>query len=455
MKLWGLWLGPVVAILLGGVLNLQGSPPAAVWTASITALTALWWIFEPIPIPATSLIPLAMFPLVGVLTPNEVGSAYGNEMILLLTGGFMLSSAMERSGTHRRIALGMVALFGGNNGRRLVLGFMVASAVLSMWISNAATSLMLLPIVVAVIEKVQDEKLSLALLLGYAYAASVGGIGTPIGTPPNLIFMQNYESLVGEEISFLEWMSWTLPVVLVMIPIIWLWLTRRIESTTRIELPPVGDWRSEEKRTLTVFAATALFWITRSDPFGGWQELLNLPGANDASVALLAVVALFLIPNGKGEQLLDWPTAVKIPWGVLLLFSSGIVIAKAFTKSGLSQEIGDQLASLSTLPIPLLIGLLCLVITFMTEVTSNTAIASLMMPILAATASSTGIDPKLLMVPAALTASFAFMLPVATAPNAVVFSSGRVTVRQMASEGFVLNLVGVIVVTTYFSLVFG
>ncbi len=455
MKQWALWLGPVVAVLLGSALYQQQLPPAAAWTAGITALTALWWIFEPIPIPATSLIPLAMFPLIGVLTPDEVGAAYGNEMILLLTGGFMLSCAMERSGTHRRIALGMVSLLGGTNARRLVIGFMMASAALSMWISNAATTLMLLPIVVAVIEKVPDERLSLALLLGYAYAASVGGIGTPIGTPPNLIFMQNYEALVGEEVSFITWMSWTLPVVFVMIPLIWFWLTRRIESTTKIELPPVGTWRSEEIRTLAVFATTAFLWITRSDPFGGWQKLLNLSYANDASVALLAVVAMFLIPNGKGEKLLDWPTAVSIPWGVLLLFSSGIVIAEAFTKSGLSQEIGDQLATLSALPVPLLIGLLCLVVTFMTEVTSNTAIASLMMPILAATAAATGIDPKLLMVPAALTASFAFMLPVATAPNAVVFSSGRVTVRQMAREGFVLNLMGVVVVTVYCSFVFG
>ena len=455
MKQWALWLGPVVAVLLGSALYQQQLPPAAAWTAGITALTALWWIFEPIPIPATSLIPLAMFPLIGVLTPDEVGAAYGNEMILLLTGGFMLSCAMERSGTHRRIALGMVSLLGGTNARRLVIGFMMASAALSMWISNAATTLMLLPIVVAVIEKVPDERLSLALLLGYAYAASVGGIGTPIGTPPNLIFMQNYEALVGEEVSFITWMSWTLPVVFVMIPLIWFWLTRRIESTTKIELPPVGTWRSEEIRTLAVFATTAFLWITRSDPFGGWQKLLNLSYANDASVALLAVVAMFLIPNGKGEKLLDWPTAVSIPWGVLLLFSSGIVIAEAFTKSGLSQEIGDQLATLSALPVPLLIGLLCLVVTFMSGLTSNTAIAVLMMPLLVENRAATRIDSKLLMVPAALTASFAFMLPVATAPNAVVFSSGRVTVRQMAREGFVLNLMGVVVVTVYCSFVFG
>lgn len=454
MKQFGLWLGPALAGILGFSLYAQGFPPAAAWTAGITTLTALWWVFEPIPIPATSLLPLALFPLVGVLTATEVGAAYGDDMILLLLGGLMLSSAMERSGTHSRIALGMVTLLGGTNGRRLVLGFMLASAGLSMWISNAATTLMLLPIALAVVDKVTDKHLSLALLLGVAYAASVGGIGTPVGTPPNLVFMQHYSAAVGHEVSFLQWMSWTLPIVGIMIPLVWLWLTRRIEATTKIELPPVGAWRSEEVRTLAVFGLTALLWITRTEPLGGWKTWLNLPDANDASVALLAVVVMFLIPNGKGERLLDWSTAVRIPWGVLLLFSSGIVIAEAFTKSGLSQAIGEQLAGFSTLPIPLLIGMLCLSVTFLTEVTSNTAMANLLLPILAATATATGIDPKILMIPATVTASFAFMLPVATAPNAVVFSSDRITVREMVREGFVLNLIGVVVVTLYSSLRF-
>lgn len=455
MKRLVLLLGPLVglAVGVGGLFHGMSRPEA--WTAGITTLTALWWVFEPIPIPATSLIPLALFPLLGILTAREVGAAYGDKMILLLTAGFMLSSAMERSGTHRRIALGMVNLLGGTSGRRLVLGFMVATASLSMWISNSATALMMLPIVLAVMEKVSDDRLSLALLLAIAYGASIGGIGTPVGTPPNLIFMQKYIAATGNEVSFLQWMTWTLPVVFIMLPVAWLWLTRRVKATERIVLPDVGTWRSEEVRTLIVFSLTALLWITRTEPWGGWSNLLQLPEASDASVALLAVVALFLIPNGKGEKLLDWPTAVSIPWGVLILFSSGIVIAEAFTKSGLSQDIGSQLTMLSNLPAPLMIGLLCLVVTFLTEVTSNTAITNLLMPILAATATATQLDPKLLMVPAALTASFAFMLPVATAPNAIVFGSERVTVREMVREGITLNLLGVLFVTLICSLQFG
>ncbi len=449
MKSFSLWVGPILAALLGWWVVGQGLGGAAAWTAGVTFLTALWWVFEPIPIPATSLIPLAMLPLVGVLTAEEVGAAYGNEMILLLMGGFMLSKAMERSGTHRRIALGMVRILGGESGRRLVLGFLVASATLSMWISNSATALMLLPIVLAVVEKVSDTRLTLALLLAIAYGASIGGIGTPIGTPPNLIFMQNYETFARKELSFLEWMSWSLPIVAVMLPLAWLWLARGIRLGEKIELPEVGAWRAEERRTLAVFAMTALLWITRIEPWGGWQGLFNLPGANEASVALLAVVSMFLIPNGKGERLLDWHTAVRIPWGVLLLFSSGIVIADAFIKSGLSETIGQGLANLTTLPTLVMIGLLCLVVTFLTEVTSNTAIAVLMMPILAATAEAADMDYRLLMVPAAITASFAFMLPVATAPNAVAFSSDRITVKQMAREGFVLNLIGITVVSLY------
>ncbi|MDZ4658101.1 MAG: SLC13 family permease, partial [Bythopirellula sp.] len=325
MKSFSLWAGPILAVAVGWWVAEQGLGAAAAWTAGITFLTALWWVCEPIPIAAASLIPIAVLPLVGVLTAKEVGAAYGNEMILLLTGGFMLSKAMERSGTHRRIALGMVRILGGESGRRLVLGFLVASAALSMWISNAATTLMLLPIVLAVVEKVSDSKLTVALLLSIAYGASIGGIGTPVGTPPNLIFMQNYEIVTGEEIGFVEWMSWTVPMLLVMLPLTWLWLARKIGATEKIVLPEVGAWRTEEVRTLLVFGVTAVMWITRIEPWGGWSGLLNLPDANDASVALLAVVAMFLIPNGKGERLLDWQTAGHIPWGVLLLFSGGVV----------------------------------------------------------------------------------------------------------------------------------
>jgi solute carrier family 13 (sodium-dependent dicarboxylate transporter), member 2/3/5 len=447
MKSFALWAGPILGVAVGWWVSQTGLGNAAAWTAGITFLTALWWVFEPIPIPATSLIPIAVLPLVGVLTARQVGAAYGNEMILLLTGGFMLSKAMERSGTHRRIALGMVHVLGGESAHRLVLGFLVASAVLSMWISNSATALMLLPIVLAVLEKVTDSRLTIALLLAVAYGASIGGIGTPVGTPPNLIFMQNYEIQTGNEVSFVTWMGWALPIIVIMLPLVWLRLASGIRLSEKIALPDTGPWRVEERRTLAVFGVTALLWITRAEPWGGWSTFLNLPDASDASVALLAVVVMFLVPNGRGERLLNWDTAIRIPWGVLLLFSSGIVIADAFTKSGLSKVIGSQLAGLTAMPTPVMIGLLCLVVTFLTEVTSNTAIANLLMPILAGTAADVNMDCRVLMFPAAITASFAFMLPVATAPNAVVFSSDRVTVRQMASQGFALNLIGIIVVT--------
>lgn len=454
MKHWMLLLGPVVAISVGMGLQLGGSEPPMAWTAGVTTLTAMWWVFEPIPLPATSLIPIAILPFVGVLDHEQVGAAYGDKLILLLLGGFMLSSAMAKSGTHRRIALTMVALFGGSDGRRLVLGFMAASALLSMWISNMATTLMLLPIVLAVLEDVADRQLRTALLLGVAYAASIGGVGTPVGTPPNLIFMKIYTDAVGDPPSFFQWMTWAVPVVVVMVPLAGLWLTRGLKLEAPIQLPEVGSWRTEEVRTLVVFFVTALLWMTRREPWGGWREWTGLETATDASVALLAVVAMFLIPNGKGERLLDWETAVKIPWGILLLFSAGMVIAQAFEQSGLSTALGNTLVGLGQVPTLLLIVVICLSITFLTEVTSNTATTTLLMPILAAAAVKAGIEPKVIMVPATISASFAFMLPAATGPNAVVFGSEQLTVREMAHAGVMLNLQGVAVVSLFAYLFF-
>lgn len=444
--------GPAAAALAGWQIHGSGLSPQAAWCGGVTALCALWWVFEPIPIPATSLLPLAVFPMVDVLPADRVGAAYGNTMILLLLGGFMLSTAMERSGAHRRLALQMVRLVGGGeSSRRLLLGFMIASAALSMWISNSATTLMLLPIALAAVEKTSDERVAPLLLLGVAYAASIGGVGTPVGTPPNLIFMGAYHEATGREISFLTWMTWAVPVVVVMVPLAAWWVSRRLPRRIKLELPPSGPWRPEEVRTLLVFAVTALLWITRSEPAGGWSELLGTPGASEATVALLAVVAMFLIPNGRGERLLTWEAAAAIPWGVLILFSSGLVIGEAFVETGLSEAIGRRLAAAGTLPLPFLVGVICLCVTFMTEVTSNTAIANLLMPILAALGVQLDLEPELLMAPAAISASFAFMLPVATAPNAIVFGSNRVELAQMARTGFALNLIGVIVVTVLFT----
>ncbi|MDG1875486.1 MAG: SLC13 family permease [Mariniblastus sp.] len=456
LKASTIFLGPVLAVIVGGVLWSNGLSGEMVSTASITILVAVWWITEPIPIPATSLIPLALFPLFGVLTTKQVAAAYGNWLILLMLGGFMLSAGLEKSGAHRRIALWMVNIFGGSSGRRLVFGFMAASAILSMWISNAATCLMLLPIAMAVVRQSECEKFKVALLLGIAYAASVGGIGTPIGTPPNLVFMDNYEKITGgSEISFVQWMFWVLPIVGVMLPVVGFWLTRKLSGVETLTLPQVGKWRREEVLALIVFALTAFCWITRSQPWGGWKTWLNLPEAKDSSVALLGAVSLFLVPNGKGGKLLDWKTAKNIPWSILVLFAGGICIAEAFKSSGLSTELATAVAGFGALPVLILMGGVCLVVTFLTEVTSNTATTTLLMPILAAAAVGAEMNPLIIMVPATISASFAFMLPVATPPNAIVFGSEKLTIREMAREGLILNLLGVVVVTAICYWLFG
>lgn len=443
-----LMLTPCVCLVLVWAVLAVGESLTVAVTAAVTLLCAVWWVMEPIPIPITSLIPIAVFPLFSVLTPNQVAEAYGNPMILLFLGGFMLSTAMEGSGAHRRLALTMVNGFGGNSHRRVVLGFMSAAAVLSMWVSNTATALMLLPVALAILQENTDRRFAIALLLGTCYACSLGGIGTPIGTPPNLIFMRVYTETTGTEIGFVQWMLWAMPVVIVFFPLMALWLTRHLKSGQIVNLPDAGEWTREQKRVLFIFGLTAVFWMTRKEPFGGWSELLHVPQANDAVVALLAVVTMFLVPNTRGGRLLDWDTARKIPWDVLLLFAGGITIAKAFTVSGLAEDMASSLSVLTGLHVWLVIGCVCLTVTFLTEVTSNTAITSLLMPIMAIAAAAMKVDPALLMVPAAISASCAFMLPVATPPNAIIFSSGRVTVQQMVRYGFVLNLIGVLVVST-------
>jgi len=329
-------------------LRRYGWDERACMTGAVAALCAVWWIFESVPIPVTSLVPIALLPMFGVLTPAQVGASYGSPLVLLLMGGFILSTAMEKSGAHRRIALSMVNLFGGSSSRRLVFGFMVTSALLSMWISNTATALMLLPVAMAVIKKTDDKDLATPLLLGIAYAASVGGIGTPIGTPPNLIFREIYTQYTGQSIDFFTWMSWGVPVVIILIPLISVWLTRHLKFQGHVDIPAVGGWQAEERRVMLVFALTACAWMTRSQPFGGWSDWLNVPAANDASVALVAVITMFLIPDGKGSRLLDWETASRIPWGMLILFGGGIAIAKAFVISGLSESLGAVLSGIAS-----------------------------------------------------------------------------------------------------------
>jgi sodium-dependent dicarboxylate transporter 2/3/5 len=448
-----LYLGPISALGIYFLLTQLGLTQQAAAAAGVTLLTVIWWVTEPIPIPATSLIPFALLPLFGVVDHKAVASSLGSHVILLLMGAFMLSKALEKSGAHERMAVYMIRLVGVSSGRRLVMGFMFASAILSMWISNTATTLIMLPIALAILAHVDNPKLKVALILGIAYAASVGGIGTPIGTPPNVIFMGIYEEHTGREFGFFQWMKIGIPVVILSLPLMALWLTRNVHLSDKIVLPTLGKWRIEEKRTLIIFGFTALAWITRKAPFGGWSEFLDVTIAGDSTVALAAVVIMFITSNGKGGRILDWQTAKDIPWGMLLLFAGGIAIAKGFVASGLSSLLGEWLTSLANLPALLMILTICLVVTYLTEITSNTATATLLMPILAVAATSAGYDPMIFMIPAAMCASAAFMLPVATAPNAIAYGTGEITIQDMVKEGAILSvLVSSIVTLVCFTL---
>lgn len=455
LRRWMLLVGPLLAAAAGFGLCLGGHDGPVCWTAGITVLCAAWWVTEALPIPATSLIPLALLPLTGVLDRNEVSNAYGHYLILLLMGGFMLSKAMEKTGTHEKVALAIMRLVGANSPRRLILGFMIATATISMWVSNTATTLAMLPVALATLALLDDKRVAVPLLLGIAFAANIGGIGTPIGTPPNVVFMGQYDELLatgGDDSlrpwSFARWMMIGIPVVAVFVPLTWWWLTRGLSGGDAVALPEAKRWTSAQRRVLVVFAITALLWIFRSVPFGGWSAMIGVPkGIGDSTVAALMVIVMFLIPDGRGSRLLDWKSAGSIPWGILLLFGGGIALAQGFKASGLSDVIAAQLVGVTVLPEFLMILVICLVVTFLTEVTSNTAITVLLMPILAAAGQAAGIDPARLMIPAAMSASCAFMMPVATAPNAVIFGTGRIPMRRMNLEGVGLNIIGAVVIT--------
>jgi len=440
----------LTAYLLFFVLKWQGLIDTAQFiTLIITSTTAIFWVTEWLPIPVASLLPIALFPLFGVITPIEVAQAYGSPLIILLLGGFLLSTAMSHSNTHQYLAHKILFAIGTDNPKRIIIGFMLTAFLLSMWISNTATTLMLLPIAIAILGVNQDKHFAMLLLLGIAYAASIGGTLTPIGTPPNLIMIQNYQGSTGHELGFITWIQQVFPMVVLFFPVmVWL-LVSQVKNQHSInhdlESQPLN---TAQKRTLIVFALTALLWVTRTAPFGGWKTWFDLPYANDASVALLGVVALFMISNGKQEKLLTWTTANTIPWGVLLLFSGGMVIAAAFKSTGLSALLADQLMFLQDVHLFVLILTICLVITFLTELTSNTATTAILMPILMSASEAMGIDPLKVMIPAAISASCAFMLPVATAPNAIVFGSERVPIQSMIKQGFKLNLIGAILISS-------
>ncbi len=445
--------------------------------AGIALLMAVWWICESLPLAATALVPLVAFPLMKIVPASKVVSSYASPNIFLFLGGFFIAVAMQRWELHRRIALGIVA-FVGMRGERIVLGFMIATAFLSMWISNTATTMMMLPIAMAVLVTLEKRGgcgsdglagFKMALMLAIAYSANIGGIGTLIGTPPNLVFAAQVRALYPDagEISFMRWMIVGLPLVIVFIPVAYLMLTRvafRCVSVDaggggeaiRRERDSLGRMGAGEKRVLIVFLLTVAAWFTRADitigefTLRGWASFASLGKyVHDSTVAIAAAVALFVIPVDwrRGVFVLDWKSARGIPWGILILFGGGIALGRGFSESGLAARIAGGMGLLHGAPVLILIIFTALLVTFLTEVTSNTAIATIFLPILAATAVGLNLHPFALMIPAAISASCAFMLPVATPPNAIVFSSGSVTMTGMVRVGVLMNLIGVVLVT--------
>lgn len=435
-------VGPLAALVVYIVLIQFDLAHTVSATVAVTILTAIWWISNVVPMAVASLVPIALLPLVGVLTHKQAAEGLGSHIIMLFLGGLLLAKAVETSMLHKRIAMGLLTLTGGRSGRPLVFAFMASAAILSMWISNTATALVLMPIAVAVITRLDDKQLAVPLVLGIAFACNLGGIGTLVGTMPNLVFAGVYEEITGREFGFVRWLGIGLPIVVICVPLTGWWLTRNLRKGPRVEWPPADVWSSYERRTAVVFGLVVLAWVFRQDPFGGWSQLFGIEHAGDATVALVGAILLFLVPRGddSGAYLLSWDRAVEIPWGILLLFAGGLTIAKAFEVSSTAQILGDSLAGVANLPLLLLMLCLCIATTFITEITSNTASTTLFMPIMAATATAAGIPVEVMMIPVAISASCAFMLPVATPPNAVAYASGYVSMAQMIREGVVLNV---------------
>ncbi|WP_100639628.1 SLC13 family permease [Marinobacter salexigens] len=457
-RLIGLFLGAgflLVTVLLPPP---ESMTPEA-WSAlGLMLLMATWWSTEAIPIPATALLPIVLVPGLGLGSISQATSPYANPIIFLFLGGFTLGLAMQRWELHRRIAL-MTLKAVGNEPKRQIAGFMLATAFLSMWVSNTATAIMMLPIGLSVIAMMGNgqhenvQRYATALLLAIAYSASVGGIATLIGTPPNALLAAYLSETQGVSVGFAQWMLLGVPVAAVMLVLIWWWLTRRDFGLTaqngagqaiRDELKALGPMTRGEKMVAVVFVLTASAWIFR--------PLLSaniMPWLSDTGIAISAAIAMFIIPVNVRTQtfVLDWDTAKAIPWGVLLLFGGGLAMAGVISSSGLASWIAASMGVASALPVIVMIILVVAVIIFLTEVTSNTATAAAFLPLLGALAVSQESSPLLLTIPAAIAASCAFMMPVATPPNAIVFSSGHMRIGDMIRAGFALNIIGMIVVT--------
>jgi sodium-dependent dicarboxylate transporter 2/3/5 len=460
----GLYLGPALFILTRFFLEAEGLSDQANAVLASTLWIAIWWITEAIPIAATSLLPIILFPLSGALPLADTTSSFGHRFVFLYLGGFILALAIQKWNLHKRIALNIIKVV-GTNVQKIILGFMVATAFLSMWISNTATAVMMLPIGIAIIKQMKDLKntsedenliFGKALMLSIAYSASIGGIATLIGTPPNLVFAGIIQETYNIEISFLKWFQFGLPISILLLAISWVYLTKvafkfkqnefnKGKEEINRQLEELGSISYEEKIVLSVFVLTGLAWILRT-------YLLNkfIPNLDDSIIALISGISLFLFQannqEGKKEKIMNWEDAVKLPWGILLLFGGGLAIAQGFQSSGLANWIAENLTQLNGFSLFIILLVVITAVNFLTEITSNLATTAMLLPILAPTAVILGVHPYVLMVGATLAASCAFMLPVATPPNAVVFGSNYLKISDMVRAGILMNIISIIII---------
>lgn len=461
--------GPLLFVILQLLGAPEGMPEPAYDVLSATIWIALWWVTEAVPIAVTALLPIVLFPLTGALDLSTTTASYGHKYIFLYMGGFILAIAIEKWNLHKRIALHIIKLI-GTNVKNIILGFMVATAFLSMWISNTATSVMMLPIGMSIVSQLKDNPATKqdenklfgkALMLSIAYSASIGGIATLIGTPPNLVFAGYIQEVYNIEISFLQWLTFGLPISIMLLLVSWYYLVNIAFKFEQKEFPggkseiqkllvELGPMKREEKIVLSVFVITALCWISRS-------FLLEkiLPGIDDTIIAMIAGITLFTLGAGeKGKRIIHWKEAVKMPWGIILLFGGGMALASGFEVTGLAEWFGLKITLLDTLPLLLLILIVIFSVNFITELTSNLATTAMLLPILAPIALKLDLNPYMLLVATTVAASCAFMLPVATPPNAVVFGSGYLRIPDMVKTGLWMNLISIIFLTAmvYFAL---
>ncbi len=479
---FGLLLGIVVFFTLLFFVDLEPGRPEITRTFAVAMLMAIWWVAEVIPLSVTALIPIAAFPMLGVIDGRTVSEAYINHIIFLFIGGFIMALAMERWNLHKRIAL-IILKWVGVSPARILFGFMFASMVLSMWISNTATTMMMIPIVTSIIYKIEEsigrEKISkyaVGLLLGIAYSSSIGGNTTLVGTPTNLIFVRIFSLLYpsAPEISFTQWFIFATPITIIMFTaaFLLLYLLYRPREkwdalsadTFKIQLKALGKASYEEKVVFVLFLLLAGMWITRSEissdsfTFTGWASLFKSPGfINDGTVAIFISLLLFIWPakNNGGGKIMDWETANRLPWNIVLLFGGGFALALGFEQSGLALWLGNQLSWVKGIPSIVFVLAIVALMSFLTELTSNVASTQMLLPVFASIAVATGDNPLLFMIPATLASSLAFMLPTATPPNAIIFGTGRLAISRMIRTGFALNLLGIFIITLMTYLLLG